>query len=431
MPTNAAAARAAERLNRECFCLGVDVAALHAQLERDLGVGGLTASHPHLFSSLPVFVSRAHVLDMQQTVRAVETVVATESFRQHAIADAPAIARHEPGACGVLQSYDFHLGADGPRLIEINTNAGGALLNAVMGRALQACCNEIAELIDEANDYDNAEARLYAMFEREWRRARAAAPLRRVAIVDVHPQTQYLYPEFLLFRRLFESHGVAATIVDPADLRLDRGALHDATGPIDLVYNRLTDFYFERQPILARAYLDDAAVVTPHPRDHALHANKRLFAVLSDAALLRRWGIADADVRQLERTIPHTRIVAAGDADALWRERKRLFFKPARGYGSGGAYRGEKLTRRVFGEIVGGDYVAQELVPPSERLTDDGPEPSALKVDLRNYVYDGEVLLVAARLYQGQTTNFRTPGGGFAPVFYPTEAGSCGIACRA
>jgi hypothetical protein len=24
---------------------------------------------------------------------------------------------------------------------------------------------------------------------------------------------------------------------------------------------------------------------------------------------------------------------------------------------------------------------------------------------------------VTARLYQGQTTNFRTPGGGFAPVF--------------
>jgi hypothetical protein len=29
----------------------------------------------------------------------------------------------------------------------------------------------------------------------------------------------------------------------------------------------------------------------------------------------------------------------------------------------------------------------------------------------------GQVLLTAARLYQGQTTNFRTPGGGFAPVF--------------
>lgn len=32
------------------------------------------------------------------------------------------------------------------------------------------------------------------------------------------------------------------------------------------------------------------------------------------------------------------------------------------------------------------------------------------------YVYDGQLLLTAARLYQGQVTNFRTPGGGFAPV---------------
>jgi hypothetical protein len=39
---------------------------------------------------------------------------------------------------------------------------------------------------------------------------------------------------------------------------------------------------------------------------------------------------------------------------------------------------------------------------------------------VRNYVYEGEVLLRAARLYEGQTTNFRTPGGGFAPVIrYP------------
>jgi hypothetical protein len=31
-------------------------------------------------------------------------------------------------------------------------------------------------------------------------------------------------------------------------------------------------------------------------------------------------------------------------------------------------------------------------------------------------VYDGEVLLTAARLYRGQATNFRMPGSGFAPV---------------
>lgn len=42
--------------------------------------------------------------------------------------------------------------------------------------------------------------------------------------------------------------------------------------------------------------------------------------------------------------------------------------------------------------------------------------PSAFKLDIRLYTYAGATLLAAARLYQGQTTNMRTPGGGFAPV---------------
>ncbi len=46
-----------------------------------------------------------------------------------------------------------------------------------------------------------------------------------------------------------------------------------------------------------------------------------------------------------------------------------------------------------------------------------------MKVDVRNYAYDGTVQLLAARLYQGQTTNFRTPGGGFAPVFWDRGKG--------
>jgi hypothetical protein len=35
---------------------------------------------------------------------------------------------------------------------------------------------------------------------------------------------------------------------------------------------------------------------------------------------------------------------------------------------------------------------------------------------VRNYVAGGKNLLRVSRLYQGQTTNFRTAGGGFAPV---------------
>ena len=50
-----------------------------------------------------------------------------------------------------------------------------------------------------------------------------------------------------------------------------------------------------------------------------------------------------------------------------------------------------------------------------------------LKFDLRDYTYDGRGQWVAARLYQGQTTNFRTPGGGFAPVYEGPVDGSAGL----
>jgi hypothetical protein len=117
--------------------------------------------------------------------------------------------------------------------------------------------------------------------------------------------------------------------------------------------------------------------------------------------------------------IAATHMVDGAHADALWRERRQLFFKPAGGYGSKAAYRGDKLTRRVWSEILEGDYVAQAYVPPSERGIRTGTAPFALKLDLRNYVYGGAVMFVAARLYQGQTTNFRTAQGGFATVFHP------------
>lgn len=67
----------------------------------------------------------------------------------------------------------------------------------------------------------------------------------------------------------------------------------------------------------------------------------------------------------------------------------------------------------MWGEILASSYVAQELVLPSARRID---TQTSMKVDVRNYVYDGRVQLLAARLYQGQTTNMRTAGGGFAPV---------------
>ena len=104
--------------------------------------------------------------------------------------------------------------------------------------------------------------------------------------------------------------------------------------------------------------------------------------------------------------IAKTVLVSSDRADELWSKRNKLFFKPAAGFGGRAAYRGDKITRRVWQSILEGGYVAQDLVPPSGRTVIVDGRRERMKLDIRNYTYDGKVQLVAARLYQGQTTNF-------------------------
>ena len=194
---------------------------------------------------------------------------------------------------------------------------------------------------------------------------------------------------------------------------------------IDLVYNRLVDFYLEAptHAALRAAYTAGAVVLTPHPHAHALYADKRNLVLLSDPVqLARSWALRRRSVPNCSSGIPATVSVSAERSGELWSRRRELFFKPARGYGSKAAYRGDKLTRRVWDEILAADYVAQEIAPASERLVRLDDAHADLKFDIRAFVYDGSIQLLAARLYAGQTTNFRTPGGGFAPVFIAPSA---------
>ncbi len=406
---------AAALLNKGCICRSVD----SRRLKRALEAGGvaheaLSSSHPHLFSHTQVYVAQAHLDFMADLVRAIERVVALQGWQARVLADAPAIAGHIPRAAGVFMGYDFHLGDDGPRLIEINTNAGGALLCAKLMHAQEACCASLPSHVGVL-----AETLFVDMFRNEWQLARDEAPLTRIAIVDESPAAQFLAPEFELFRQLFEADGIATLVVDPQEFSFIDGGLFARGERVDLVYNRLTDFALEdpQNAALRDAYLADAVVVTPHPRAHALYADKRNLVLLGDDDWLAEIGVSWEDRHLLKTGVPSTRTVTPENAADFWTGRKQWFFKPAAGYGSKAAYRGDKLTKRVFEEISRGGYVAQALVPPSERhLTVDGLEHRH-KLDLRNYVYQGAVQLVSARLYQGQTTNFRTPGGGFAAVF--------------
>ena len=239
-----------------------------------------------------------------------------------------------------------------------------------------------------------------------------------IAIVDDAPDEQYLSPEFRLAKALLEEHGFGAVIADANELLFDGKALLFQGRPIDLVYNRLVDFALgePRHATLQAAYVGGNVVVTPNPRAHALFADKRNLTLLSDADRLKRWGLAQSHLDVLRTSVPTTVIVSPENADALWQDRRNLFFKPARGHGSKAAYRGDKVTRKVWTEILGREYVAQAYAAAGTRNVQLDEERAELKVDVRLYTFAGTVLLAAARLYQGQTTNMRTPGGGFAPV---------------
>ncbi|MCH9683194.1 MAG: hypothetical protein K0V04_17295 [Deltaproteobacteria bacterium] len=378
-------------LNRSCHCIPVDTTAIDS-IRDSLSPGGAQSLHPGLFAREPVFVSAADVEAISQAVAAFETMLDEPTYVTPTLARAPAIAQLAWGPKGALTSFDFHLDAEGPRLIEVNTNGGGALLNA----ALRA-----------EHSLDTA---MMDMFVAEWSAQRGSAALRHIAIVDTDPQAQPMFAEFELFGRLFERHGIDVSIVDPSELRFADRALWRGSTRIDLLYNRLTDFYFAdpAHAEIAQAYERGAVVVTPNPHAHALYANKHN---------LSRLGAHPAAPAALQRVLLPSRRVTEASAEQLWADRKRYYFKPAGGHGSRGVYRGAKLTRRVWAAIIAdGNYLAQREVPPSRRVVVVDGDSHALKFDVRAYAYAGQVQQLSARVYRGQTTNLRTKGGGFAQV---------------
>lgn len=422
----------ATELNRVCLCTTLDRGRLEAAFVRDVGDPALLellrVGRPHLFSDVSVFIHADSFAEMAKAVRIIETTAKLPEYKKRVMEWAPAIARTDYGPVGAFMGYDFHISSDGPKLIEINTNAGGAFLNAIMAKAQSACCGISASLPHDFSS-EAFEQAVGDMFAQEWCLQRKSGLPSRVAIIDERPVDQYLYPDFVLAKRLLERRGFKAVIASPEDLTYSNGQLICRGELIDFVYNRIVDFSFAAPDhwMLKEAYEGGKVVFSPNPHVHALLADKRNLTLLSNPAELRAMGAAECDVPFLTKVIPKTLLVTEEDASELWAARRDYFFKPSRGYGSKAAYRGAKLTRRVWSEIITGSYVAQRFTPPSERMVtiDDVPEPR--KIDVRLYTYDGAILLTAARLYEGQTTSFRTEGGGFAPVLQTSAMDVCPI----
>ena len=186
---------------------------------------------------------------------------------------------------------------------------------------------------------------------------------------------------------------------------------------IDLIYNRITDFDFKdpAHGLLRQAWLDEAVIITPDPRHHALYADKRNLMILSDRQTRKELCVS-VELDRILSALPETIEVTSQNAKYLWERRKDYFFKPFTGFGGRAVYKGAKLTKKTWAHILEGGYIAQKLIKPPSRLISAVQPARQQKYDVRIYSYNGKPLSMAARVYQGQVTNLRTAGGGLAPV---------------
>lgn len=368
-----------------------------------------------LASKSCVFISPTDLKIMNSVVAATQRIFTNPQYKEQ-VTGLESVRYH-----GLFCGYDFHLTANGPKLIEINTNAGGALLNYHLALAQK----EFPTATKFPFDIKNFERVITEHFLNEWKLSGRSNSPKTIGIVDDRPQEQFLYQEFLLFQKLLQKNIAPTYIIDAQNISYKNGGLYfqdelDQEVRLDFIYNRLTDFYLSTGIHLAikNAYHLHDCVISPAPIHHALYANKDNLIHLRDSNFLKKIHADEESISILTTAIPKTELVSKEKMTELWNERKHLFFKPGLGYGSKAVYRGDKITHKVFEEILSGHNIAQEYVPAAQRLLIDNlGEKKFLKFDIRLYTYGGTAFMAAARLYDGQATNFRTKDGGFAVVY--------------
>ncbi len=357
-------------------------------------------------SPLRVPLSKADLQQMLALLRLSWKLLESPAYHQLLADELPEIARFAPGHAGVMMGYDFHLTEDGPRLIEINTNAGGGAL------ALRACHGE-------SDLTPSLRRRFKEMFAQEWFNFNGGKkPLKHLVILDEDPATQALFPEMRLFALWLESFGIKTQIVDPGELEANEQGVFLGGQSIDLIYNRHCDFYLADKSMagIRSAYLHGRVCLTPNPFVYGHLADKRRMILWRQVETMEGLGLTREQSHLLQQLIPASRLLGDLDPDQIWTERKRQVFKPVARFGSKGVLLGKSMSRKRFAELDPALTLVQELVPPSQI---EDAEGNAFKVDLRLYAWQGRALGIAARLYQGQVTNLRTPGGGFAAVSLP------------
>jgi len=293
----------------------------------------------------------------------------------------------------VLMGFDFHLTADGPKLIEINNNAGGLYVGEQ--RWLPQ---------PQAVFSDTLPQRLLSMFSPDWK---------NIVIMDDDVEQQYMYPEMQAYAELLRADGRKVWICSPHDLHVQDDALFIDGQRIDAIYNRHTDFYLDEHGLrhIRRAYEQGKVVLNPHPRSYALIGDKSRMVDWWREDLLESC-IDTALVKQIRAVTPETHQFTEMNAEQLWSERKRWVFKPSARHGGKGVVMGKAMSRKRFAALDASETIVQQLVPASV-VEVEGRE---MKLDIRLYMHGEGLVAVAGRVWRGQLTNFREPGSGWVSL---------------
>ena len=364
-------------------------------------------------TSLPISRLIAHLphQDLRQMMRLVRLLFRlsqSSAYRDQILPELPTVARFDPGHAALMMGYDFHLTANGPRLIEVNTNAGGGyiawLSEQLAGKASPLYLSK------------RFQQRLLQSYLQEWHDFSGGdRPLKRVVVVDEDVEQQPLLPEMVGCCDWLNQHEIDARVASLDRLQVRQEGVYLDGEKIDLIYNRHCDFYLEspQMSALRTAYLSGHVCLSPNPFAYGLLADKRRMVLWSDPAVVADYDLSVQDRQLLLEMVPASFLLAGQNLDDVWSRRKKLIFKPVTRFGSRGVLMGRGITKKRFADLAPEETLVQEVVAPSVEVSETGEK---FKMDLRLFVYRNHLLGVGARLYQGQVTNLRTEGGGFAPV---------------
>ena len=367
------------------------------------GLSGLAeVSWDHLLSPLELKLPKEVYHNALAAIEAFYRVSRLPSYVKK-LQPVPAVCARPPANRAVLMAYDFHTNEDGQCfLVEINTNASGFLLASIMQMVkLGQTPAQFQPMTDLIGSF-NSELSLF--------NGGSLPAQPHVAIIDENILEQKMYPEFVIYKDWFERNGWRADIVEAKDFV-----------KADLVYNRTTDFYLDGESLtnLRKSYENREACFSPNPYEYWLLADKERLIQFSDASFWSGLGASIQDQEAIQKVlIPTFEKSAIGTAEEIWDQRKSLFFKPKQSHGGKSVYRGESVSRKVFERLMQEQDILIQKYQPAQRVPTDDPRSvlTNWKFDLRFFVYENKIQMVAARTYQGQVTNFASPYGGFTFV---------------